>query len=79
MAKRKNARATAFPQCVANFRIDDRAGYVADIRAKDFPKRGVFRVYRIEGDVTKPEALQTALQNLMMDHGVEKRRIEIIL
>lgn len=76
---RKNARKTAFPQCVSEFRVDDGAGFVARVRAKDFPERGIFRVYRVEGDVTKPEALETALHNLMIEHGVEKRRIEITL
>lgn len=76
---RKNARTTAFPQAVTSFRVSDGAGFVADIRGKDFPDQGVFRVYRVEGDVTKPEALETAIHNLLTDHGVEKRRVEITL
>lgn len=79
---RKNARKTAFPRCVADFKITDGAGYRADIRAKDFPEageNGEFRVYRVEGDVTKPAALKAAIFQLLEKHGVQRRRVIINL
>ena len=76
------ARKTTFPQAVTEYRVSDGAGYIATVRAKDFPDagdHGEFRVYTVFGDVTKPQALETALHNLMTDHGVERRKIIINL
>lgn len=61
-----------------NHRIEDE-DFVATISAKDFPERGEFRVYRVCGDVTRPNHLKAAIRNLLAGHGIGERRVQIAL
>lgn len=71
---------TGFGNGTATYKINDGDDFKVDIRAKDFPNagpNGEFRVYTVWGDVTKPERLQRAVENLLIERGVERRRIII--
>lgn len=81
MTERKNKRRAAFIESAANYKIKD-GDYVADINAKDFPDRGphgVFRVYRVYGDITRTDRLKAAIGNLLTERGIDRRRIEITI
>lgn len=80
MMARKNARAGAFVESAADYHIGDGEDFRVTINAKDFPARGphgVFRVYRVFGDITQPERLHSAIGNLLAERGIERRRIEV--
>lgn len=75
---RKNTRKAAFVNSAADYRINE-GDYRATINAKDFPEKEEFRVYRVFGDVTKPGLLKAAICNLLIERGVQRRKIVISL
>lgn len=78
MTDRKNARKTAFVGSASDYDIVD-GDFRVTINAKDFPEKDVFRVYRVYGDITKPDRLQAAIGNLLVERGVQSRKIEVSL
>lgn len=76
---RKNARKGAFISSAADYRIADGDDFRATISAKDFPERGEFRVYRVYGDINRPERLKAAICNLLAERGIDKRRVLLSL
>lgn len=71
-----------FSAGTADYNISDGDDFRVQIRAKDFPDagpNGEFRVYRVDGDITKPARLKAAICNLLISRGVDRRRIVINL
>lgn len=72
-------RKAEFVESVADYKISDGDDFRVTINAKDFPARGVFRVYRVYGDITQPRRLHQAINNLLTERGVGNRRIQVSL
>lgn len=70
-------RKAAFVDSAADYKISDGDDFRVTINAKDFPARQVFRVYRVFGDITQPERLHRAINNLLTERGVGNRRIKV--
>lgn len=71
-----------FPDAAADYKISDGDDFRVTIRAKDFPnsgENGQFRVYAVYGDITKPARLQKAIENLLIERGIQRREIVINL
>ena len=75
----RTARKAAFVESAADYKISDGNDFRVTINAKDFPERRVFRVYRVYGDITQPNRLHQAINNLLTERGVGNRRIEVSL
>lgn len=72
-------RKAAFVESAADYKISDGDDFRVTINAKDFPQQGHFRVYRVYGDITQPERLHRAINNLLTERGVGNRRITVAL
>lgn len=75
-------RKAAFVNSAADYKISDGDDFKVTINAKDFPdagEHGQFRVYKVYGDITKPERLRKAIENLLIERGIERREIQINL
>lgn len=70
---------TGFSDSAADYKISDGDDFRVTINAKDFPKAGEFRVYRVWGDITKPKRLEAAIRNLLIERGVGERTIKVSL